>query len=933
MFRINSINSVNNYKILQTPAFKGTENNQTNPQIKEVPNIQPDFAVKTPMAYTKTGEIDFPYDTKAYCYKLANGQKVVIVPQEGETVLKTYVNTGSMNEPDKIRGISHYIEHNLFNGSKGLEQGEFFKKVDKMGASTNASTGFAETNYYISSNLLNDGDLEQKIKLHASMLETPLFAIDKLEKEKGIVNSEINMITSDPENLAINKMLKNLYGIKTTSTDMIGGTTDNITNLTRDDVVNYFNNNYYPANMVTVITGEVKPDETIKLISKYFSSSKKPTKPQNLEKFNPIQKTVREDIISDKAKATTIVVGFNGPASQNTKDRIYAKALSILLSSSPTSRIDKKLKQYNTGSFADSEKISTNPKDGRALIFSTECTDENSEKVLKTIFTEIGNIANNPPTDDEMKIIKKKMLQSFSSVFENSFVTNNSIGTSLLENNENYLKEHENIVKSMTAEDLVNTAKKYLDLNKTSVTVVHPSSATAETINQNHKNVSFTGANKKEAINMSSVKEYSLNNNYRVITTNSKTNNVNGILQISLDNAYPEKPPAPFVLDKILTEGSMLRNQEKFETDMAKDGIGISTGATPKSITSAISCDSESLGKALEGIREVVDNPRFTQEEFEHAKAQIKENIITSEKSARDKLDTELYKGLPDGISKEEVLQDLDSLTLDDIKHLYNSILQNGKASIAIAAPFDRNPELNNILFSNLNKFKPAKEFNVTPLPDVYAPTEKTKVLTDIDYKNQAEIVEAFKYRVNQNIKDKTTIALLNIILGGNPSSRLFSDLREKEKLAYHVRSNYENVDNIGVFTLKIGTTTDNKETGEQSFDNVQKSIDGFNRHIEKIKTEKVTDEELENAKLSLKNSILNSNHDSGDKAINLLSGLKSPYGLSRENQLFDEIDKITPDDIYNTANYIFSGKPTYSIVATENTLKANKEFLENLEK
>ena len=323
MYRISSINNVNNYIKFCKPSFKGAETSQTKPQIEQVSDIKPDFAVKTPMAYTKTGEMNFPYDTKAYCYKLANGQRVIIVPQEGETVLRTYVNTGSMNEPDKIRGISHYIEHNLFNGSEGLEQGDFFKNVDKMGASTNASTGFAETNYYISSNLLNDGDLEKKIKLHASMLETPLFATDKLDKEKGIVNSEINMITSNPENLAVNKMIKNLYGIKSTSSDMIGGTTDNITNLTRDDVVNYYKNNYYPANMVTVISGDVKPDDTMQLISKYFTSKKQPTLPQHLEKFTPTQKAVREDIISDKATASTVVVGFNGPASNNTKDRIY----------------------------------------------------------------------------------------------------------------------------------------------------------------------------------------------------------------------------------------------------------------------------------------------------------------------------------------------------------------------------------------------------------------------------------------------------------------------------------------------------------------------------------------------------------------------------------------------------------------------------------
>lgn len=931
MYRISSINNVNNYIKFCKPSFKGAETSQTKPQIEQVSDIKPDFAVKTPMAYTKTGEMNFPYDTKAYCYKLANGQRVIIVPQEGETVLRTYVNTGSMNEPDKIRGISHYIEHNLFNGSEGLEQGDFFKNVDKMGASTNASTGFAETNYYISSNLLNDGDLEKKIKLHASMLETPLFATDKLDKEKGIVNSEINMITSNPENLAVNKMIKNLYGIKSTSSDMIGGTTDNITNLTRDDVVNYYKNNYYPANMVTVISGDVKPDDTMQLISKYFTSKRQPTAPQHLEKFTPTQKAVREDIISDKATASTVVVGFNGPASNNTKDRIYADALSSILASSVTSRIDKNLKQYNSNCWSDTEKLSSNPNDGQVLMFTADCSDENSEKVLKTIFTEIGNIANNPPTDAEMQIIKKKMLNGFSAIFENSFRTNNSIGTSVLENNQDYLNEFENTVKSMTAKDLVDTAKKYLDVNKASVTVVHPASATEETIKQNHQAISFTGA-KKEAINMSSVKEYNLNNNFRAVMINSKTNNVSLTLKLKNDNFVPEKPSAALVLDELFKEGTMFRKQEDFETDMAKNGIEIVSGAAENSVSSVVYCDSDDLGKALEGLKESVENPRFTQEDFKRAKKNIKENIMLSEKSAYDKLDCELYKGLPEGYSKEEILQELDSLTLDDVKHFYNSVT-HGIGEVVVAAPLNKKTELSNTLFNGLSRLKPVNEFSVKTLKDVYAPTTETKVLTDTDFKNQAEIVEAFKYRVNNNIKDKVTVSLLNTILGGNPSSRLFSDLREKEKLAYHVKSNTRIYENIGVISVKIGTTTDNKDTGEKSFENIKKSIEGFNRHIEKIKTEKVTDEELANAKLSLKNQILNSNHASDDKTISLLQGLNSPYGLSRENLLFDEIDKITLDDIYNAANYIFAGKPTYSIVATEDTLKANADYLKSLEK
>ena len=931
MYNVGSISNINNIKISSKKAvFKGSES-QTNPQIEQLNDIKPDFDVKTPMPYSKTDVIDFPYGTKAHCYKLSNGQKVIIVPQEGETVLRTYVNTGSMNEPDKIRGISHYIEHNLFNGSKGLEEGDFFKQVNKMGASTNASTGFAETNYYISSNLLGDNDLENKIKLQASMIESPLFALEKLEKEKGIVNSEINMITSDPDNIAINKMIKNLYGIKSASSDLIGGTTDNITNLTRDDVVNYYNNNYFPSNMVTVITGDVNPEDTIKLISKHFTSKRHPNANRYNETLTPIDKTVREDIISDKATASTIVVGFNGPTSDNTKDRVYTEALAMLLSQAPASRIKTKLKPLNAECIAEEEKISTNKKDGRTLILLAQSTEENSEKVLKAMFNEIGNIANNPPSEKEMQIIKKSMLKSFADVLEDSFATNNAIGTSILENNQAYLNNYEKIVNEMTAEDLVEAAKKYYDTNRASVAVVHPSGATKDSIIKNYNQISFTGAS-KEAINLSTVKEYNAANNYRVITVNSKTNNVEILFKLDTDSDIKSRPSAHIVLSELLNEGSMFRNQETMDSDLAQQGIVKGFSARNHGITCAMGCDSSTILNSLQSIKEVIDNPRFTQEDFEHVKSLIKDNIETREKSAFDKLDCELFKGLPKGYSKEEILKDLETLTLEDVKQLHAEILKDGKGIISVAAPFDKKPELKGVLFNSIANFNKVKEFNILKEQNKFEPIKKTKVLTDTDFKNQAEIVEAYKFKINDNIKDYAAIKLMNIILGGNPSSRLFMDLREKEKLAYHVKSSYSSSDDIGVMALKIGTTTDNKETGEAHFDNVKKSIEGFNRHIHKIMSEKVTDEELQNAKLSFKNSLLNSCHSSSGKVSNLTKTVDTPYGINRTNMLLNEIDKITAEDIYNAANYIFSNKPTYSIVATEDTLKANQEFLKSLE-
>lgn len=933
MFRINSINSVNNYPNRNKTGFKGNSTNTANPQIDKLSNVQPDYTVKTPMSYTKTGEINFPYDTKAHIYRLANGQKVIIVPQDGETVVRTYVNTGSMNEPDKLRGISHYIEHNLFNGSKGLDEGDFFKQVDKMGASTNASTGFAETNYYISSNLLNDGDLEKKIKLHASMLETPLFATEKLEKEKGIVNSEINMITSDPENIAINKMLKNLYGIKSSSTDMIGGTTDNINNLTREDVVKYFNNNYYPANMVTVVTGDVKPEETMKLISKYFTSKKQPSTQRHFEKLTPIQKTKREDFISDKATATSIVVGFNGPSSDNTKDRILLEGLYTLLISSSLARISTDLKEFGTNFDFAQEKICSNPSEPRAIIFSSSCNDNNSEKILKIFYNIIGNIENNPPTNKEMQVIKKKMLNSFSSIFEDSFQTNNAIGTSNLENNEAYLKEYANIVKSMTPQDLVNTAKKYLDLNKASVVLVHPTTATEESIKQNHKNVSFTG-NKKEAINMNTVEAYKLSNNYQVVLADNKTDNTNIIFQLYTDKVFKNsKPSTIFVLNQMLSEeSSLLNNHEKFAEYLGENGIIKKSYIDENSLSYTVNCNKDDLPAAIKAIKETLIYPNLTEQDFKTAKYILKEKLERTEKTASDKLEKELFKGLPAGITKEDILKDIDSLKLEDIKELYNYIQKNSKGEIIISTPFAKNPNLKNEIFNSFSSLPQVKKNTPKVLENNFEKVEKTKVLTDTNFKNQAEIIESFKFKINNNLKDTVTLELLNTILGGNPSSRLFMDLREKQKLAYQVKSDFKMNEDIGLFSLKIKTTTDNRDTGEKSYGNIKKSIEGFNKHIEKIKNEKITEEELNNAKLSLKNLILNINHYSSGKISSINTGLISPYGLTRENQLLEEIDKITIDDIYNAANYIFSEKPTYSILATQESIDANKNYLSSLE-
>ena len=905
-------------------------------QVTSLSNVTQDYAVRTPIAYSHVEDIKLTDSLTAKCYKLANGQKVVIVPKDGPTFVKSYVNTGSFNEPDHLRGISHYIEHNLFNGSEDLGDKVFFDEVNKMGADTNASTSFSTTDYYIQSNLLEDTDLETKIQLHAGMLQSPKFLLEKLEKEKNIVNSEINMCVSEDENIGFSQTVKNLYNIKSTSLDLIAGTTDNITALTRDDVVNYFKSNYYPANMVTVITGEVNPDETMKLVSKYFTASNNPVYQRHFEKMTPIDKPVRQDIISQKTQAdnATLFLGFAGPENNNTKDRIHMKALSYLFAGLGNSRVSNLEKEYGTGVGISPEKLSSRPEDRNIMVVQTSVPDAKVEPMLKDIYSVIHNLSQNPPTEDEMTAIKNRMKKAHNQLLESNGGINHYLGQQFLNGTLDHIKEYNKIVDEMTAEDISNVAKKYLDLNKVALTVVHPNSATKESIESNHKlvsSVSFTGANKKTPIEIQNISHYKMNNNLEVIFNDTPTDNVFVKMTIQTKDWTPRKAAVADILSSMFNyAGTTTKSHEQLLKKSDMLALDESIMASQYGISASAKFTVDNAEQSLSQLKERIQEPNFSQKEFEEAIERLKDAYNSVEVSPTTKFNKVMLDNTPYKFSAKDKLESLNTITLEDVKALYNETFINGQGHVVVAGPVSKHPELKDVVFNNLATYS-----NVQPLDieeeKLYKPVEKTLVLTDVNKKNQANIILGYKFKDSENIKDKAAIALMQEILGGSPSSRLFMDLRESRNLAYSVYSDCFDFGDLGFLTLHIGTTTENQETGEKTFDNVKKSIDGFHENIQKMVDEKVTAEELETAKKAIKNSILNSVSSNAGKAMDIFNSRYNPYGFDYINQYYNILDSITPEDIQAAAKYIFDGKPVYSLTATQATLDANKEYLASL--
>lgn len=938
---------IQNY-IFAKPAiqFKGTQVPATNPvksedkekNLTSLPAVAPDYNVKTPIAYSQLDDIKISDELTAKCYKLANGQKVVILPKDGPTIVKTYVNTGSFNEPDNLRGISHYIEHNLFNGSEDLGDKVFFDEVNKMGANTNASTSFSVTDYYIQSNLLEDTDLENKIKLHAGMLQSPKFLLDKLEKEKKIVNSEINMYMSNDESLGFTQTVKNLFNIKSTSLDLVAGNTDNIDALTRDDVVNYFKSNYYPANMVTVVTGEVKPEETMALISKYFTAKNNPVQQRHFEKMTPIEQAVRQDIISPKNESgrASIFLGFAGPENNNAKDKVHLQGAIYLAAGLENSRSAKIERDYGIDLGMYSERLSSRPEDKSMLMVETDVSNGKSELLLKDLYAIIDNLSKTPPTEEELTAIKNKLKKNYNNALERSGALNYHIGSSMLNNDMLYFIDYNKIVDEMSAKDIQNAAKKYIDLNKAALTVVHPHDTSEKQIKGDYNLISqipFTGLNKKTPVDVDKVSKYVLPNNFEIVLLDSNSDNIEYNMIMKEKNWTPKKAAISNILsDMLTTSGTKTKSIEEVSKEEDMLALDCSIGATQYGLSAGGTFPIDSFDKSLEHINDIVKNPNLSVENFEQAKQRMKDIYSNGEPSVYDKFDPYVFEGLPRGFNREDKLKSIDEIAFEDVQAFYNDIFVKSQGQVVVSGPFSKNPELKQKVFNSVGTYGKIQPKDIS-LVQSFKPVDEIKVFTQSNLKNQAKIIEGFKFKHNGNLKDETCVSLLNDILGGSSSSRLFSDLREQRHLAYSVSSDISYTDDIGLLTLEIGTTTENVETGEKTFDNIQKSIEGFNENIQRLTTEKVSVEELESVKKAMKSSLLTFLETNYGKTIDILSSNTTPYGIDYINKQFEVIDSITPDDIYNTARYIFKSKPVYSLTATQASLDANKEFLEALTK
>ncbi|MCR4322694.1 MAG: insulinase family protein [Candidatus Azambacteria bacterium] len=238
---------------------------------------------------------------------LANGIQVITVPMKNTSTVSSivFVKTGSRHEHQKESGISHVLEHMLFQGTKKRPDKTTLKReLDRIGAQSNAGTSQDYTMYYIKADAKH---LELSLDILSDMYCNPLFRKEALEKERRVVVEEIHMYTDTPQR----QVWDNFYHLLHPNNSLgrsIAGPIKTVLALKQKDLFSYLTRAYVAKNTVIVIAGNINERRAIEKVKKHFKGVRK-GKASVCEPAISLQKDARTHVAYKKIDQAHLVVG------------------------------------------------------------------------------------------------------------------------------------------------------------------------------------------------------------------------------------------------------------------------------------------------------------------------------------------------------------------------------------------------------------------------------------------------------------------------------------------------------------------------------------------------------------------------------------------------------------------------------------------------
>ncbi|EGT3598682.1 pitrilysin family protein [Clostridium perfringens] len=391
---------------------------------------------------------------------LPNGLKVITIKKDTRLAsINIGVNIGSLYEDEKELGMSHFVEHMLFKGTKNRSNEQLNRELEFLGGDYNAYTDYISTVYSIT---CLDEEFEKGIELLSDMILNSSFDEKEMKKEKGVVLSEIKSDKDDIEDLSISRTHEYAFD-KSALKNSIAGTEEHVKGFKRKQVYDFYKKYYTPDNCVIVTVSAFSHEQMQKIITDLFGKweGKSHKKAEIIKEENKelIKTTYKSQI---EQGTVTYLYAFKEVCE---KDKLPLKILSYKLAESSNSILFRELREERGLAYDVYSQMDLDENVNTMNIF-TSVREESIDEVIEVIDKAILDIKNkNINFDEDMLCMMKKThktgvvstLEDCSSLC--SYVLVQSLAGKDITEFINSMEE----LETLTGEDIYRVCNKYLN--------------------------------------------------------------------------------------------------------------------------------------------------------------------------------------------------------------------------------------------------------------------------------------------------------------------------------------------------------------------------------------------------------------------------------------------------------------------------------------
>lgn len=815
-----------------------------------------------------------------------NGLTVIVAENHSSPVINVrfYCRTGSIHEQEYLgAGITHYIEHTISDGSENRTLEEFEREVEEIGGGYNAYTTKDHACYFIET---SNEHFDKALELLSDMAMNAIYPQEEVDAQHGVITREINMGYDEPARRIYNLFGEVMFRVHPAKYPTIGHL-QNFLQLTRDDLVEYYERMYVPDNIVFVAVGDLDTEETYEKIREAFKDFERkpvnvptiPAEPPQLGK-----QMLREERDLDMAY---VLMGWHTVALSH-PDLYPLDIMSHIMSEGRSSRLHQKLVEelglvYNVTTWSHT------PAYGAGVFaVSMQMDPANVDAAIEAATEELYALKDKKVGRSEIEKAKKLKTAEFWFGRQDLESLASSLGRSeVTTGNPDFDDLYAQEIQHVTADQIRDVANKYFYDDNLGIAVLDPVAAPAE-----EGATAMTRA--APAAEVGEIEKHVFDNGLTLLLKENHTNPIVYVGSYSLAGArFEEKSGLANFVANMMPRGTKKRRGDKISQTIDSMGAEYYCSANHTRIQSGLTVLTEDFEDGLDLFADVLMNPKFDPKEMDKERPLIEAAILARSDNwttdAMDRMLAELLPGHPYGRSPVGTSESVAGITRGDLAAHHAAFVRPSNTVLTVFGDIDAAAVLP-MVEKAFRKWEPTGEAR----PSIFVEPARVAEKTVTSHHDRAQTVIFRGYHgMPYSSEDRYAMDVLDAITSGiyYPGGWLHTDLRG-QGLVYVVHAyNWTGYD-AGYFGVYAATF-------DEALDQAMEIIDG---HLTRITEEQVTDDELAQAKQLCVIMDQTSKQTNQDQAQDV--AIPELYGLGHDftADYAERIREITKDDVIRVA-------------------------------